>query len=474
MRAYLNNISFAILFLGILWLVSACKVGPNYKSPEVNTPEDYYFRNNFSADSAELLWWTLYEDEYLLNLIETALSNNQNLLIAAQNIEQARAFLKIQKADLYPSLVGQGAYSKTNTTGLGKLDENIDIYSATGNLNWELDIWGRIRRLNESARAELLATEYGYRFLQIELITEVATLYMQLIEFRSSLDIARETLESRDSTVELIRERFEGGISPEIDLNQAEIQRAIAASAVPQFERLVALTEHALSILIGENPRRIESKTVFLDTLITPEIPIGLPSELLRRRPDILESEQLLMAQNAQIGAAQAARFPRLSLDGLLGYNGTSLEGFISSSGFAWSGGATLVAPIFEWGKNKRRVEVERFRTQASLYQYELTILQAFRDVEDALVQIETFTGEVEARMEHVRSARNAERLSAERYDQGVTSYLEFLESQRQAFDAQLFLVNAKQELLSSYIRLYRALGGGWITQNDLNSIGNE
>jgi len=237
------------------------------------------------------------------------------------------------------------------------------------------------------------------------------------------------------------------------------------------LERSVALTEHALSILIAENPRRITSKDFFPDSLITPEIPIGLPSELLKRRPDILESEQLLIAQNAQIGAAQAARFPKLSLNGLLGYSGSSLEGFIASSGFVWSGGATLAAPIFEWGRNKRRVEIERFRTQARLYEYELTILEAFRDVEDALVQIQTFTGEVEARLEHVRSAKNAERLSAERYDKGVTSYLEYLEAQRQLFDAQLLLVNVKQELLSSYIRLYRALGGGWISEQERDNV---
>lgn len=319
---------------------------------------------------------------------------------------------------------------------------------------------GKFRRSNEAARSELFATEWGRRGIIVSLVAEVARGYFLLRDFDARLEISMNTLESRRNSTKLIRERFEGGIVSELDLLQAEIQEATAAVAVPAFERQIVEVENAISVLLGRNPGAIPRGTELVDQQLPEDPPSGLPSELLQRRPDIRETEELLHAQLARIGVAQALRFPSLSLTGILGLQSQELSTF-TSGGF-WSVGASLTGPIFEFGRNKRRVEVERARTEQAILGYEATVLDAFREVEDALVRIVKLREEYEVRLTQVESSRKARRLSRARYDGGVTSYLEVLDTERSLFESELAASRTLQEHFSAIVDLYAAVGGGW------------
>jgi multidrug efflux system outer membrane protein len=322
--------------------------------------------------------------------------------------------------------------------------------------------------MTEAARAELLASEYGMRSVQISLISSVAANYFYLLDLKERLGISERTLSSRDSALLIINERFNKGIIPEIDVNQAEIQRAVAAASVPIYKKGINQQEHLLSILAGRLPQEIKTAAGLFGQPMPDEIPVGLPSQLLERRPDILQAEQLFRAQNARVGAAVAMRFPSISLTGLLGLASSDLTSFVSN-GLAWSLGGDLLGPLFHFNKNKRRADIERYKAQEFLIRYEQAVLQAFREVEDALVSIASLKEELKAREAQYRAAVNAEYLAQQRYDRGVTSYLEVLETERSSFDAQLVYSQVYQELLNAYVELYRALGGGWISEEERN-----
>jgi multidrug efflux system outer membrane protein len=303
--------------------------------------------------------------------------------------------------------------------------------------------------------------------VQISLISEVVGTYFLLLDYHQRLDISRQTLESRMESLDIIEQRFSKGIIPEIDVNQAQIQKEIAAEAIPVFERLVAQTENVLSILLGRFPGDIQRGNDLHTQVIPPNIPLGLPSTLLQRRPDIVEAEHLLHAQTAQIGVAQAVRFPSISLTGIAGFASTELDDLIDD-GDAWSISGGLFAPIFDFNKNKLRVVIEEERTKQALYFYQNTVLIAFREVEDALSEVHTYDDQIAAVERQYTAAKNAAFLSKMRYDKGVTSYLEVLETERQQFSAALDLSATKQEYLTSYVRLYKALGGGWLSKEEM------
>ena len=309
--------------------------------------------------------------------------------------------------------------------------------------------------------------------MQIALISDVVSTYFLLLDSKERLRISQQTLESRDESLEIIQKRFNEGVIPEIDLNQAQVQREIAAASVPVNERLIHQTENALSVLLGRFPEEIKTGLDLYDQVIPPDVPIGLPSTLLERRPDILEALYLLKAQNALIGVAVAQRFPAISLTGALGaaINDT---GKLTIDGFAWSAAAGLLGPIFNFGQDKSRVEIEEARTDQALLGYENTVLNAFREVSDALIEIQTYRDQVEALKRQAAAAENANRLSKLRYDQGFSSYLEVLDSERAQFDAQLALSQATQEYYNSYVRLYKALGGGWISPEEMIETENQ
>lgn len=469
-----TRISNIFIVLGALIILGACKVGPNFKSDssQIDSTEVYRYDSLQLAMTDSVLnikWWELFDDPELGNLIAIGLKENKDLLIASSRIEQARAQLGFTKANMWPSIGYSAGALRGNVIQGAPTNEVTNLFSGFGTLNWEIDFWGKFRRANEAARAELAATEYGQRAIQIGLISQIAGTYYQLLDFRWREYISRKTLELRDESLFIVQARYNEGIIPEIDLNQAQIQRAIAAAAVPFYQRQVALTQNAMGILLGRNPGPVAVGTELENQHLPPDIPVGIPSMLMERRPDIIQAEYLLHAQTAQIGVAVAQLFPSISLTGLLGVASTDIS-TLTANGLAWNAGAGLLGPLFEFGKNKRRIEIEKLKAEQALYAYERTVITAFQEVEDALVEIHTLKEELQARRDHVTAAQNAQYLSGERYDKGVTSFLELIESQRQAFEAELSLSETTRNLFSSYVRLYKALGGGWLSADEMNA----
>jgi len=464
---------FPAIFLFVI-ITTGCKVGKNYSGTTLYTPDGYYFDDTTQTisqviintdsvvlDSAnELRWWTLFDDPVLDTLIKTGLANNQDAQIAMEAVTQASYMLSIQRREMLPKFDVQGNISRGNYQGI-PLGEVTNAISITGNVRWEIDFWGKLRRLNEAAAANYLASQEGLRAVKISLISSIAQTYFRLLEFRKQYQIATQTLATRDSTLRIIQARFDRGIIPEIDVNQAQVQRAIAAEAVPFFTRQIYQTEHALSVLLGNNPGRILVGKPLEEQDFVLDIPAGIPSDLLYRRPDIVAAEQDIVAANALVGVAKAQRLPAISLTGLLGVASTDLSD-ITGNGAAWNIGGSLLAPLFYWNQNLLRVKFEESSARQAILNYQATAINAFREVEDALIQIETLRQEIVAATQRLNAAANGEFLSFERYDKGVTSYLEYLEQQRQAFNAAQNLAAKQQQLLSTYVLLYKALGGGW------------
>jgi len=459
-RTKIYPLSIAIV---LMLLTGSCMVGPNFQKVEMDIPEEYRGTEQ-TVDTLDLPIYTeVFKDTILLNLIDSALKNNYDAQMALSRINEARAYLGMAKADLYPSITVGGNAAFGNT--LGAFPTGLDAagsFSAAANVNWELVFWGKYRRATEAARAELMASEYGYRALQLSLIAQVAYVYYDLLDYRKRLIIAERTLETRSEFLRIISERFDKGIVPEIDLNQAQIQEAYAAASIPVYNRSIAFTENALSVLIGENPQEIISAYNIDDLQVPEDIPVGMPSQLLERRPDIFEAEQLFKAQNARIGVAQAMRFPSISLTGLFGLASADLSAFNAGDAVMGSVGAGLFGPVFQFGKNKRRVEAERERTEQMRLNYEKTVISAFRETEDALVNIKTIEEEMAFVEKQVAASVNAAKLSRQRYDGGITSYLEVLDAERTLFEIELYHTDLQKRRLSAYTELYKVLGGGW------------
>ncbi len=454
-----------LLLAVVAVFVYGCAVGPNFQKPVVNSPKEFRFDPNAADTFVTLSWWELFNDTVLDTLVRIAIRENYDVRIAAARVEEARAAWRYNKADNFPRLGYEGYIEGGNLNPVlqsGNTDVHSSYYAAPV-LSWEIDFWGKYRRATESARAELLATEFAKREVLISLISEVTAVYFQLLDYDNRLEISISTLVTRQEYLNIMQERFNKGIVGELDLNQAQIQEAIAAASIPLYKRSVAQTENVLSILLGRNPGPVIRGLRLEEQVIPPDIPPGLPSELLQRRPDILQAEQMVASQNAMIGVAQAMRFPSFSITGLFGVASPELT--TSAISAAWSVSGTILGPIFNFGKNKRRVEIERKRTEQAYYMYDQTVLQAFRETEDALIGISTLRDQLVAVERQRVAAENAYKLSKARYDEGVTSYLEVLDSERTLFDASLNASSVLQGRLNSYVYLYKALGGGWISE---------
>lgn len=459
-----KNILYGSVTTLLLINISSCKFGPNFSKPEPITNAHYLFDSLQTDSVVNIAWWEMFNDTLLDTLIKTALDSNKDVLMAAARINEYRAIVGFKKSDTWPAFSYQGNGSYGTYSGFIIPDPGGNVFGGIG-MNWEIDFWGKFRRATESAKADLLASEYNRRTVQISLISDISAAYYTILDYQWQLDIAKNTISLREENVDIIQQKFDNGLVPEIDLNNATLQYAIALAAVPKFQRLIAFEENKLSVLLGMNPREILTGDSLQNQSLPPVIPAGLPSSLLLRRPDIAFSEAKYHSQMAQIGVAQAQRFPAIGLTGLFGVGTSALTGV--ASGFAWNAGATLVGPIFQWGKNKRRVEIEKARTEQARIDYEKTVITAFKEVEDALISITTYSKELEARELQAKSAINAQKLSQLRYDKGVTSYLEVITLQGYAFEAELQLSSTRRELFESYIKLYKALGGGWISEEE-------
>ena len=452
--------------LPVLAFVGGCTLGPDYERPELAVPESYVQPVQEGESLANMPWWELFQDEQLQELMRIALEENQDLGIAAARVEEFRATLGVTRADQFPTIdvnaTGAQAQNSENVFPGNLFDDTVENYRVSADVFFELDLFGRLRRSTEAARAQLLSEEENRRSITISLVSSVASTYMLLRDLDAQLVIARDTEEARKDSLRIIQARFEKGTVPRLDVNQAEIQLYVATAAVFAAERSVAQTENSLAILLGRGPGNIPRGLALEQQVMPPDIPSGLPSELLQRRPDILSSEATLAAQTARIGVAEAARWPSLSLTGSLGLESDDLSNLTDGGSESWNAGINIFAPIYNAGRNRSQVEIEQARTEQALLTYEQTVLRAFREVEDALVAVRTYREEHEARERQVTAARNAAILSRARYDGGVTSYLEVLDIERSLFSAELAESETLRLYFNSIIELYKALGGGW------------
>ena len=451
------------------FLISGCTLGPNYKRPAVAVPASYRGAvpdGSAQTDIAALgdqKRWDIFQDEQLRALIRTALQQNYDLRIAASHVIEAQAQLGITHADQFPSLSGGAGIADTRTAQSKFLPA---FETSTGQLNlsaaWELDFWGKFRRASEAARANLLASEWARQEVVSTLVANVAGAYFQLRALDLELEISKRTLDSRQESLRLTRILADGGSTSLLDVRQAEQLVFTASAEIPALEQQIEQQENLLSILLGQNPGDIPRGQTLTEQRQPPEVPPGLPSSLLERRPGIRQAEAQLVAANAEIGVARAAYFPQISLSGAGGFQSSALTSLFTGPAGAWSFGASLTQPIFTGGRLRSEMRLAEARKQTAVLFYQQSIQGAFRSVSDALVAYHK-TREFRAQQELLfRSAQDAARLSHMRYTGGVTGYLEVLTNETNAFSAELGLVQARLNELLALVQLYQALGGGW------------
>ena len=453
---------FSCLFL------AGCAIGPDYQREELNLPEKYNFTETNQGQIVNMPWWQIFKDETLVNLINIALKENKDLVQAMASIDEARAMLGYTRADQFPSLGYSGDFSRigpSRKTFSGMSPYND--YSLSGLLSFELDVWGRARRATEAKRALLLSSEYGYQTLTISLVASVAEVYITLLDLDERILIAEKTLDSRRDSTKLIRSRFLGGVVPELDVNQAEVEEGDAEVTLAQLIMSRRVTQNALSVLLGRYPHEIKTSASFSRNLILEKLPAGVPADLLMRRPDILAAEEALHAQTALIGVAKASQLPTLSVSGILGLESNRSQDLFNGHAKTWMISPSFTGPLFDFGKSAYQVEAAEAMTRQAKASFEKTVLNAVQEVEDALASIDGYKRAYEAYEKEVVAARNAARLSRARYDDGVTTYLEVLDIERSLFAAELGASSAKKSYVNSLITLYKALGGGWDPERD-------
>ncbi|TLY34385.1 MAG: efflux transporter outer membrane subunit [Nitrospirae bacterium] len=443
-------------------LLISCAMGPDYKRPGVSTPESFRMAEKEGESIANLPWWKLLRDAELQKLVRIALNENKDLKQAVASVEEFQARLFIARTDFAPQASATG-----NAPSFGRLTiVNIpgfptpSSYYVQGNLSWELDFWGRVRRENEAARADLFAREENRRAVVLQLVSSVAQAYFDLRQLDMQLDIARRTLQSWEESVKIAQARLRQGLIPKLDLDQFEAERANAAARTAELERQMVQKENELSVLLGRNPVQIPRGRLLTEQVMPPEVPAGLPSELLQRRPDILQVEQQLAAATARIGVAKAERFPKITLTGLLGVASPQLSSL--GSGDFGVAGLGLTGPLFNAQILGFQQQAAEAQARQAVAQYEQTILVAFREVEDALVAVRKTRDQTLAQEEQVTALRSALHLAELRYKGGISNYLDVLTSKRSLFDAELSLTATRRLHLVSIVQLYKALGGGW------------
>lgn len=444
-----------------------CTLGPDYRRPALEAPPAFRHQQSFAELSsiADLPWWQIFQDQSLAALVNTALINNHDLRIAVTRIEQARAIGAQIHSQMFPRFGYDFNVSRDRDSSAGRSSSSGAIsnaFSGLLNASWEIDLWGRIRRSDEAARALILANEEARRGVMLSLVSDVAQAYFELLEIELRLDIAKRTAASFSESLNLFRRRFEGGLASALESSRAEASLASAAADVPDLERAIAAKENQISVLIGQNPGPIARSGKLIQQAQPTEIPAGLPSYLLERRPDIRQAEQELVAANARIGVAKAQFFPALSLTTFFGRVSPELSLLTAGKANAWSLAAALTGPIFEGGRLVGQYDEAKARWDEARLRYEQSVLKALQEVSDALIAREKLA-EVRVQQERaVRASSEAVRAATLRYTSGMSSYFEVLDSQRQLFPAENALAQTQLNQLLAVVQLYRALGGGW------------
>jgi outer membrane protein, multidrug efflux system len=454
----------ALIALGVAAsLLTGCST-PSEPRHVVDVPFNWRAAADSTATLADRPWGDLFRTPELDALVREALSNNSNLRIAAERIELARAQYGLQRASLLPTVLGDTGYARGRQPVGGAANATVES-SSLGLVvpSWEIDLWGRVRSATEAARRQLLSSEEIRRALYISLIGEVARAYLTLVDLDTQLDVALRTVDARRESQRVVKARFEGGITSASDLRQAESNLAGAEATIAAIERARSQSEHALSVLVGRNPGAIQRGGTALGMMSPPQLPAGMPSTLLERRPDILAAEQQLRATEASIDAARKAYFPTISLTGFLGFASPALRDLFDDGRSAWSVSPAITVPIFTGGRLRSNVEAAEAQQRIALEQYRQTVRNAFREVEDALVAYQRNQEQRAALERVVKANRERARLADLRYRNGVTIYVEVLLAQQQAFESELQLSQASRAVYEAVVNLYTALGGGWL-----------
>ncbi|HMF61603.1 MAG TPA: efflux transporter outer membrane subunit [Vicinamibacterales bacterium] len=456
----------------VVLAVAGCTVGPKYRRPEVAVPSMYRAADPGHTEATSLgdaKWWEVFQDQQLQDLMRTALQQNYDVRIAATRILQARAQLGITRADQFPTVTGGASATEqrfaSSTLAPGFPGFQFGLFDLNASASWVVDFWGQYRRATESARASLLASEWGRRSVISTLVSNLASAYFQLRELDLELEISRRTLASRRESLRLTRIQADRGATSLLDVRQSEQLVYTASAQIPDLERRIEQQENQISVLLGRNPGPVTRGRALTEQPHAPEIPAGLPSALLARRPDILQAEEQLIAQNAQIGVARAAFWPQITLTAQGGTESAALTGLFSGPSGLWSFAANLTQPIFNAGRLRSKVRLAEAQQQQASLTYQQTIQTAFREVSDALIGYRKSREVREEQMLLTEAARSASQLSDMRYRGGVASYLEVLTNETNYFSAQLNLTQAQLNELQTLVQLYNALGGGWQDQ---------
>jgi len=450
-------------------LLAGCAVGPNYQRPQVNSPA--LFRDDSAPSNssfADLNWWQVYQDNILQGLIREAFTNNYDLRIAVARVGQARALAMQARSQFVPSVEYNGTVGRGRNDLFGSSFPNngVTTSSAVATLNafWEVDLWGRVRRLNESAHAQLLASEEARNGVRLSLLSDVTTDYLQLLESDQELEIATHTIDSFAESLKIFTQRLNGGTATDLEASRAEAALADATAAIPAIKNQISITENELCVLLGRNPGPISRGGALLIGS-PPEVPAGLPSALLERRPDVRQTEQLLRSANAQIGESVAEFFPKIGLTAFLGKISPELSAFTLGGANAWGIASEGAGPLFEGGRLVGQYRQAKAARDEARLRFQQTALTALRDVSDALV-LRDRLGEIrEQQTREVTALERAVKVSTERYLAGKASYYEVLEAQQQLFPAQLNLARTQRDQQLAIVALYKALGGGWNEQ---------
>ncbi|APA87703.1 efflux transporter outer membrane subunit [Paraburkholderia sprentiae WSM5005] len=462
----------SIMLLGL----SGCLLGPNYVRPVVDVPATYRFAQGEAAGIANAAWWEQFQDPVLDQLIAAALQDNRDVKVAAARVDEFRGQFVTTRSALFPQLSAGADASRQRISqnegvplprGVSPIYNQFD---ASLSVAWEIDLFGKVRRETEAARANLLASEEGRRATILTLVGSVASGYINLRSLDRQLDIAKETVDSRAESVRVFEARFRGGEVSQMELAQSQSEYEAARVTVPQIEAQIAQQEDALSVLIGQNPGAI-LRGRELAQMGAPQIPEGLPSDLLERRPDLLEAEQALVAQNALIGAARALYFPSISLTGLFGSVSTQFSNLFTGPARVWSFAGSIVQPIFTAGNITGQVHQAEARQQQALYSYEKSIQVAFQEVEDALVSVQKTHQALDAQNLQVEALHTYAHLARQRYEGGYTSYIEVLDAERSLFNAQLSYTQTQGAVLIAFVTLYKAMGGGWVLEAEKRTV---
>jgi multidrug efflux system outer membrane protein len=452
-------------------LLAGCALGPRYRRPEVATPALHRGQTEAEpASLADLPWWELFQDTALRELIGTSLAANRDLAVAAARVEQARGFVLVARSEMLP----QGGYTGSADRGRGLVigsTDTFNVFAGVLNAAWEIDLWGRIRRTTEAARAELLASDEFRRGIVLSLVSGVAQAYFELRELDRELEIARRTTASFADTQNLFVRQFQGGVGTKLATARADAAHAQTAASVAELERLVVVKENQLSVLLGRLPMPIVRGATLTDQVVPPTTPAGLPSTLLERRPDVRGAEALLRSANARVGVAITEFFPRIGLTAAYGGRSTELDQITSGAASLWNIGGSVVGPLFQGGRLIGGYEAARADWEASRAEYEQAVLVAFREVSDALIAIDRLRVVYEELFHAVASLNDAYRLSRLRFVDGLASYFEVLEAQQELFPAEIALARVERDRLLAVVQLYRALGGGW---TDAPAVGDE